>query len=101
MIGAKVLEMSTVTNSLPSAYYYVNGGSWQKYDKAGLSWNKRLASLDLVEGEKVTVGLVAVPEYYETSGDITQGAAGRACGVRQAGCRRVQNHHHDGGLHGA
>ena len=39
---------------------------------AGLSWNKRLASLDLVEGEKVTVGLVAVPEYYETSGDITK-----------------------------
>ena len=67
----KVLEMSTVTNSLPSAYYYVNGGSWQN-TTAGLSWNKRLASLDLVEGEKVTVGLVAVPEYYETSGDITK-----------------------------
>ena len=67
----KVIEMSTVTNSLPSAYYYVNGGSWQN-TTAGLSWNKRLASLDLAEGEKVTVGLVAVPEYYEISGDLTK-----------------------------
>ena len=61
----KVIEMSTVTNSLPSAYYYANGGTWQN-TTAGLSWNKRLSSLGLTEGEQITVGLVAVPEYYET-----------------------------------
>ena len=67
----KVIEMSTVTNSLPSAYYYANGGTWQN-TTAGLSWNKRLSSLGLTEGEQITVGLVAVPEYYETGGDITK-----------------------------
>ena len=69
--SGKVLDMTNVTNGVVGAYYYVNGGAWQNV-AANLSWNKRLSTLNLVEGEKVTIGLVAVPEYYETDGDITE-----------------------------
>lgn len=69
--NGKVLDMTTVTNNFPSAYYYVNGGSWQN-TAGGLTWNKKLGTLGLKQGDQVTVGMVAVPEYYETNGDITK-----------------------------
>lgn len=69
--SGKVIDMTNVSNGVVGAFYYVNGGAWQN-TAAGLSWNKRLASLGLAEGERITVGLVSVPELYETDGDITE-----------------------------
>lgn len=66
--SGKVLWLGSVTKNALSAYYYVNGGTWQNTTRT-VTINKAISSLKLSEGDKVTIGLVAVPEYYGTSFD--------------------------------
>ena len=60
----RVLYSQVTPTSKYAAYYYVNGGAWQNYSPANYSVNKKLAAAGVKEGDKVTVGFYALPEYY-------------------------------------
>lgn len=60
----KIIDTTVINEQAPSAYYYVNGGSWQN-TAYNITMNQKVASLGLKEGDKFTVGVVAIPEYYE------------------------------------
>ncbi|MGN1408816.1 MAG: S8 family serine peptidase [Eubacteriales bacterium] len=67
----EVISLSSVTEQAASAYYYVNGSAWQN-TSASLTMNQKVSALGLNEGDKFTAGIVAIPEYYETDGALTQ-----------------------------
>ncbi|MBQ4187786.1 MAG: hypothetical protein II642_07880, partial [Firmicutes bacterium] len=46
------------------AYYHVNGGSWQNTSPSNFKVNKKLSATGVQEGDVVTVGFYALPEYY-------------------------------------
>lgn len=60
----RVLYSQVTPGNKYGAYYYVNGGAWQNYSPANYSVNKKLAAAGVKEGDKVTVGFYALPEYY-------------------------------------
>ena len=60
----KVLWMSAVGGNRYAPYYYPNGGVWQNTSPANFTFGKTLKSLGLNEGDSVTVGFYALPEYY-------------------------------------
>lgn len=62
--NGKVLWTGSVSNNVLGAYYYTNGSAWRNTTVSGYTVNKSVASLGLAEGEKLTVGLYAIPEYY-------------------------------------
>ena len=62
----RVLYSQVTPGNKYGAYYYVNGGAWQNYSPANYSVNKKLAAAGVKEGDKVTVGFYALPEYYAT-----------------------------------
>ena len=47
-----------------SAYYYVNGAVWQNTSPANYNVGKKLSQAGVKEGDVVTVGFYALPEYY-------------------------------------
>ena len=66
----KVLTMGSVSNQATSAYYYVNGGAWQN-TSATYTFNKKVNTLGVKEGDVINVSLVAIPEYYENGAALT------------------------------
>ena len=60
----KVIGASSINGNIYAPYYYVNGGSWQNTGAKNFSVNKTLKSVGAAEGDVVTVGLYALPEYY-------------------------------------
>ncbi len=71
---------STVGGSMYAPYYYVNGGAWQNTAARNFSVNKSLSSVGLQAGDKATVGLWALPEYYtvqyaEANGAVATGSS--------------------------
>ena len=60
----ETLASSGVKQDVYAAYYYVNGGSWSNTGTQASGLGKTMASLGLVEGDKVDIGLYAAPEYY-------------------------------------
>ena len=61
--GKVVYSQASAANRY-SAYYYVNGGAWQNYTPANYNVGKKLSATGVKEGDKVTVGFYALPEYY-------------------------------------
>ncbi len=59
----KELYASEVNNQAYGAYYYVNGSAWRNTD-ASYAMGFSPASLGLEEGDRFTVTVLAVPEYY-------------------------------------
>lgn len=59
-----------VTNQAIAAYYYTNGGVWRN-TSANYTMNTKVSSLGVKEDERIHVSMVAVPEYYETNGNMT------------------------------
>ena len=52
-----------------SAYYHVNNQTWM--DTVGTyTINRKVSSLGVREGDVITVQVVAVPEFYETAGEL-------------------------------
>ena len=60
----KVLFAQATPTQKYSAYYYVNGGTWQNTTPANYNVGKKLASAGVQEGDVITVGFYALPEYY-------------------------------------
>ncbi|MBR6118710.1 MAG: choice-of-anchor J domain-containing protein [Oscillospiraceae bacterium] len=60
----KVLFAQATPTQKYSAYYYVNGGTWQNTTPANYNVGKKLASAGVKEGDVITVGFYALPEYY-------------------------------------
>lgn len=56
---------SDVTNLAPPTFYYANAGYWANIHSV-LDLNLKVSDLGLPEGERFTVSLIAVPEYYDT-----------------------------------
>ncbi|MBQ7144091.1 MAG: S8 family serine peptidase [Oscillospiraceae bacterium] len=60
----KVIGTSSINGNVYAPYYYVNGGAWRNTGSRSFSVNKTLKSMGVQEGETVTIGLYALPEYY-------------------------------------
>ena len=60
----ETLASSGVKQDVYAAFYYVNGGSWNNTTTQTSGLGKTMASLGLVEGDKVDIALYAAPEYY-------------------------------------
>ena len=56
---------SDVTNLAPPTFYYANAGYWANIHSV-LDLNLKVSDLGLPEGERFTVSLISVPEYYDT-----------------------------------
>lgn len=69
--SGRELYFGPVTTAATSAYYHMNSAQWRNLSTA-YTIDKRVGTLDLAEGERFTVTLYAVPEYYEDGGDITE-----------------------------
>ena len=61
--GKVVYAQATPTQKY-GAYYHVNGGSWQNTSPSNFKVNKKLSATGVQEGDVVTVGFYALPEYY-------------------------------------
>ena len=68
--AGEVLYTGPVTNQAIAAYYYKNGGVWRN-TSANYTMNTKVSTLGVKENERIHVSLVAVPEYYETNGNMT------------------------------
>ena len=70
-----------------SAYYYVNGGAWQAYNNSAYNVGKALkAAAGVEEGDRVTVGFYALPEYYgivnaKMAGEVAENGGLDAAGL--------------------
>ncbi len=65
-----VISINTPTPQVTGAYYYVNGSAWYNR-RSTYTMNQKVSALGLSEGDTFTVGIVAIPEYYETDGALT------------------------------
>ncbi len=65
-----VLYVSTPTPNVHGAYFYTAGAMWYA-TSISATIGKTPARLGLKEGDKVTAGVVAIPEYYAMNKDLT------------------------------
>ena len=67
--NGEVLYTGNVAAQAGSAYYHVNNQTWM--DTVGTyTINRKVSSLGVQEGDVITVQVVAVPEFYETAGEL-------------------------------
>ena len=67
--NGEVLYTGNVAAQAGSAYYHVNNQTWM--DTVGTyTINRKVSSLGVREGDVITVQVVAVPEFYETAGEL-------------------------------
>ena len=59
-----VLKSSITAGQTYSAYYYVNGGSWQDTSTRTAGLGYPVSTFGLSEGDSFLLGYFAVPEYY-------------------------------------
>lgn len=69
--NGKVLGMGPVSTQAISAYYYVNGAAWRN-TSATYTFNKKVNTFGVSEGDVINVSLVAIPEYYENGAALTE-----------------------------
>ena len=67
----KELYTGTVFQQANSAYYYTNGGQWMD-TASSYTMNRKVSSLGAEEGDVLTVSVIAIPEYYEDGGAISE-----------------------------
>ena len=60
----KVLFAQATPAQKYGAYFHVNQGTWQNTNPSNYKINKKLSAAGVQEGDKVTVGFYALPEYY-------------------------------------
>ena len=60
----KVVFASSVPTQRYAPYYNVNAGVWENFSSSNINVGKKLSALGVREGDKVTVGFYALPEYY-------------------------------------
>ena len=70
--AGEVIYVSTPTRNVYGAYYYTSGAAWRNFSTS-VGINKTVEKLGISEGERISVGVVAVPEYY-VDGDGTLSA---------------------------
>ncbi len=64
-----ILWTGSVQDQVNAAFWYASYESWTDTAIA-YALNKKVSTLDVEEGERITVKLVAVPEYYEDNGPL-------------------------------
>jgi hypothetical protein len=69
----EVIWNGSLREGIYSAYYYVNGGSWQGVANQTYNAGMKVDTLGLNEGDKFTVGFYAIPEYYAVIMDRAEG----------------------------
>lgn len=67
----EVLLMNNVSNRVNSAYYNYSYNTYYNQVQT-YNINKKVSSLNVEEGDRITVSLVAVPEYYQVDGELTK-----------------------------
>ena len=85
----KVLWNSSISGNRNSAYYYVNGGTWQNTSPANFSINKSLGSVGVKEDDQITVGFYALPEYYAITNAKDNGQVATSGMLDAAGFKNV------------
>ena len=66
----QILYTGRVMDQVNAAFYYTSYGAWTDTAIA-YPMNKKVSTLDVEEGDRITVTLAAVPEYYEQDGPLT------------------------------
>lgn len=61
--NGKVIYLGPVQNQVTGAYYNEKSAVWAS-NSANLNINKKISEFGVKEGDKITVGVAAVPEYY-------------------------------------
>lgn len=87
--GGKVLYSQAASGQKFAPYYYVNGGTWQNVSIANYNVAKTLGSTGVKEGDKVTVGFYALPEYYGVVNAKNNGKVAITGGLDNAGFKSV------------
>ncbi|MCR4682970.1 MAG: S8 family serine peptidase, partial [Clostridiales bacterium] len=64
MQDGSVLQRRTIASNPHRAFYYVDEEAWMYTDVVTEKIGFDLSSLGLSDGDRITVGLLAVPEYY-------------------------------------
>ncbi len=85
----KVLYAQAASGTYTSAYYYVNGGTWQNYNAKNYNVGKKLSSMGVAEGDVVTVGFYALPEYYGIVNAKMNGEVATSGGLDSEGLANV------------
>jgi lactocepin len=62
--NGEVLFANATATQRYAPYYYVNGGVWQNTGSSNYNVGKKLSTAGVKEGDVVTVGFYALPEYY-------------------------------------
>ena len=65
------LYLANLFDQANSAYYYTTNGTWTD-TVSTYTMNRKVSSLGVKEGDEITVSVVAIPEYYETDGILTE-----------------------------
>ena len=85
----KVLYAQANAQNKYSAYYYVNGATWQNTSPSKYNVNKKLSATGVQEGDVVTVGFFALPEYYSILNAKLNGTVATQGGLDNAGFKKV------------
>ncbi|MBQ4473791.1 MAG: S8 family serine peptidase [Lachnospiraceae bacterium] len=64
-----ILFVGAKEDGVDGAWYYVNGSTWYENTAKSIAIGGKVKDLGLEEGEKFTIGLYAVPEYYALAMD--------------------------------
>ena len=65
------LYLGTIFEQAGSAYYYSSRGTWMD-TVSTYTMNRKVSALGVKEGDELTVSVIAIPEYYETDGPLTE-----------------------------
>ena len=65
------LYLGTIFHQAGSAYYYSNRATWMD-TVSTYTMNRKVSSLGVKEDDQLTVSVIAIPEYYETDGALTE-----------------------------
>ena len=85
----KVIYSQAASGQKFAPYYYVNGGTWQNVGVANYNVGKTLGSTGVKEGDKVTVGFYALPEYYGVVNAKNNGEVATTGGLDNDGFKSV------------
>ena len=85
----KVIYSQAASGQNFAPYYYVNGSTWQNVGTRNYNVGKTLGSTGVKEGDKVTVGFYALPEYYGVVNAKNNGEVATTGGLDNDGFKSV------------
>ena len=86
--NGNVLTSSASPATKYAAYYYVNGGTWENTSPSNFSVGKKLTGL-AAEGDKITVGFYALPEYYGIVAAKMDGEVATSGSINNAALKKI------------